>query len=70
MASAGAQCDHINHVSTQLPYAVSCAVISGVTYLIAGLLVMTGAPGIVSLPIGVVLMLIFLFVIRGKKSVA
>ena len=36
MASAGAQCDHVNHVSTQLPYAISCAVISFVTYIVAG----------------------------------
>ena len=51
MASAGAQCDHVNHVSTQLPYAIACAVVSGVTYLIAGVLVTAGAPGIVSLPL-------------------
>ena len=67
MASAGAQCDHVNHVSTQLPYAISCAVISGITYLIAGLLVTAGAPGILSLPIGIVLMLGFLFLIKSRK---
>ena len=67
MASAGAQCDHVNHVSTQLPYAISCAVVSGVTYLIAGVLVTAGAPGIISLPIGIVLMIGFLFVAKNKK---
>ena len=36
MASAGAQCNHVNHVSTQLPYAVSVAVISFITYIVAG----------------------------------
>lgn len=36
MASAGAQCDHVNHVSTQLPYAITVAVVSFVTYLISG----------------------------------
>lgn len=36
MASAGAQCDHVNHVSTQLPYALMVAVISFITYIIAG----------------------------------
>ncbi|MBQ3966615.1 MAG: Na+/H+ antiporter NhaC family protein [Treponema sp.] len=36
MASAGAQCEHVNHVSTQLPYAITVAVISFVTYIIAG----------------------------------
>lgn len=35
MASAGAQCNHINHVNTQLPYAASCAVISFITYIVA-----------------------------------
>ena len=70
MASAGAQCDHVNHVSTQLPYAISCAVISGIAYLVAGLLVMAGLPGILSLPIGVVLMVGFLFLARGKGAAA
>lgn len=36
MASAGAQCDHVKHVSTQLPYAITVAAISFVTYLISG----------------------------------
>lgn len=36
MASAGAQCDHVSHVSTQLPYAILVAVISFVSYVIAG----------------------------------
>ena len=67
MASAGAQCDHVNHVSTQLPYAISCAVVSGVAYLIAGVLVTAGAPGIISLPIAVVLMLAFLFFAKNHK---
>lgn len=36
MASAGAQCNHVNHVSTQLPYAITVAVVSFVTYIVAG----------------------------------
>ncbi|MDO4315687.1 MAG: Na+/H+ antiporter NhaC family protein, partial [Oscillospiraceae bacterium] len=60
----GAQCDHVNHVSTQLPYAITCAAVSGVTYLIAGVLVQAGAPGILGLPIGIVLMLGTLVVIK------
>jgi Na+/H+ antiporter NhaC len=36
MASAGAQCDHVNHVATQLPYAITCAVVSFVAYIFAG----------------------------------
>ena len=68
MASAGAQCDHVNHVSTQLPYAISCAVVSGVTYLIAGLLAYFGAPGIIALPIGVALMAGFLFLTKRRAE--
>ena len=68
MASAGAQCDHVNHVSTQLPYAITCAAVSGATYLIAGMLVHFGAPGILGLPIGIVLMLATLAVIKNLHS--
>lgn len=37
MSSAGAQCLHLNHVSTQLPYAMTCAAVSAVTYIVAGI---------------------------------
>ncbi len=36
MASAGAQCDHVNHVSTQLPYSLTVASVSVVGYIISG----------------------------------
>ncbi len=36
MASAGAQCDHVKHVETQLPYVITVAVISFLSYIIAG----------------------------------
>ena len=36
MASAGGQCNHVNHVSTQLPYAMTVAAVSFVTYIVAG----------------------------------
>ena len=36
MASTGAQCDHVNHVSTQLPYAFTVAGVCAVGYLISG----------------------------------
>lgn len=68
MASAGAQCDHVNHVSTQLPYAITCAAVTGITYLIAGALVHFGAPGILGLPIGIVLMLGTLLVIKHTRK--
>lgn len=62
MASAGAQSNHINHVNTQLPYAVTVAIVSFVTYIIAGFV---KTPWI-SLPVGIVLMLGTLFVIRRR----
>ncbi len=67
MASAGAQCDHVNHVSTQLPYAISCAVISGISYLLAGILAINGLPGIIALPVGLVLMVGFLLTMKRAK---
>ena len=68
MASAGAQCDHVNHVSTQLPYAIACAVISGLSYILAGLLASSGLPGIIALPVGVVLTLGFLFFMKNRQA--
>ncbi|MBQ3556251.1 MAG: Na+/H+ antiporter NhaC family protein [Oscillospiraceae bacterium] len=68
MASAGAQCDHVNHVSTQLPYAFSCAVIAGIAYLVAGVLGMVGAPVIIALPVGLVLMLGFLLIMKRDQK--
>jgi len=53
MSSAGAQCNHIAHVSTQLPYALTCAGVSFVTYMIAGIV----KNAVLSLAIGIVLMI-------------
>ena len=66
MASAGAQCDHVNHVSTQLPYAVSVAVVSFITYIIAGFV----RTPLIALPVGVVLMLGFLYVMKMRQKKA
>lgn len=67
MASAGAQSNHINHVSTQLPYALTVAGISFVTYIIAGLLAKSGF-AIVALPIGIVLTIGTLLVIKAATK--
>ena len=53
MASAGAQCDHVNHVSTQLPYAITCAAVSCVSYIVAGFV----PNAYIALPVAIVLML-------------
>ena len=63
MASAGAQCDHVNHVSTQLPYAIVAAVVSFITYIFAGFI---QSP--LCLIIGVALMMGAMFVIKFKFS--
>ncbi len=61
MASAGAQCNHVNHVTTQLPYAIVAAAVSFVTYIVAGF---TQNPWI-SLPVGIILMLAVLIFIKN-----
>ncbi|MBO5859073.1 MAG: Na+/H+ antiporter NhaC family protein [Clostridia bacterium] len=67
MASAGAQCNHINHVSTQLPYALTVAGVSFVTYVISGLLAAKGL-AIVALPIGAVIMVAVLIGIKAATK--
>lgn len=60
MASAGAQCEHVNHVMTQLPYVVVAAVVSFITYVIAGFV----QNAWICLPIGIGLMLGTLVLVR------
>ena len=69
MASAGAQCNHVNHVSTQLPYSISVASISFVSYIVAGLTQNLGTTfsAIISWIVGIILL--FGFLIFMKKRV-
>lgn len=67
MSSAGAHCNHINHVETQLPYAISVAGLSFVCYVLAGLFEPIGLTWL-SLPIGVVLTIAFLFFMKKKTA--
>lgn len=64
MASAGANCNHVSHVSTQLPYATTVAVVSAISYVIAGF---TSSP-VIPLIVGVVLLLGTLVFLRGRES--
>ena len=64
MASAGAQCEHLNHVSTQLPYAVTVAIVSFIGFIIAGFVQNVYITWIVSFA----LMLAVLFVIRAIEK--
>lgn len=68
MSSAGAHCNHIAHVETQLPYALTVAAISFVTYILAGLFNLAGITWL-SLPVGAVLVIATLFVIKKKVAV-
>ena len=70
MSSAGAQCDHVNHVSTQLPYAISVAGISFITYLICGVLLTIGManPVWVALPLGIVLTIVYIMLMKRATS--
>ena len=61
MSSAGAQCNHVDHVATQLPYAITVAVISFVCFLLSGFV----PNAWIMLPIGAVLTVGTLFVIRS-----
>ena len=72
MSSAGGQCNHLNHVSTQLPYAISVAAISFVMYIVSGFV----QKAYIVLPVGIVLTVAFLFVMKaamvkkyGKENV-
>ena len=66
MSSAGARCDHINHVSTQLPYALTVAGVSFVTYIVAGFVQKV----YIALPVGIAIMLLTLVIIKllSKKK--
>jgi Na+/H+ antiporter NhaC len=69
MSSAGARCNHLNHVSTQIPYAITVAVISFIMYIFAGFV----PNAWIALPIGIVLTVLTLIVIRlivGKNAPA
>jgi len=60
MSSAGGQCNHLNHVSTQMPYAITVAAISFVMYIFAGFV----PNAWIALPVGIVLTVATLVVIK------
>lgn len=64
MASTGAQCDHINHVSTQLPYAILVAVVSAINYILAALI----QNWIINLPIAIISMIAVILIIRKLNA--
>ena len=64
MASAGAQVDHLTHVSTQLPYVITVAAVSFVTYIVAGFV----QNALICIAVGAVLTVATLFVIRSMEN--
>ena len=67
MASTGAQCFHINHVATQMPYAITVAAVCFVSYIVAGLVQRV----YIALPVAVVLMVgTLLFIGKRSKSLS
>ena len=64
MASAGAQVDHLKHVSTQIPYVITVAAVSFVTYIVAGFV----QNALICFAVGTVLMVVTLFVIRSMEN--
>lgn len=70
MASAGAHSDHVNHVSTQLPYALTAAGVSAVGYILAGILGYTtgSSAALISVPITLALMIVVLVSIKKASK--
>ena len=68
MASAGAECDHVNHVSTQLPYAIVAAVVSFLAYVIAGFIqnAWIVLPLAIAMMVGMIVMI--KVAVKGKES--
>ena len=67
MSSAGAQCEHVNHVSTQLPYALTAAAVSAVGYLLAGIFAVKNIPPVVALPFAILFIIIVVMAL-GKNT--
>ena len=70
MSSAGAKCNHINHVTTQMPYALTVAATCVVGYLLSGIIgyKTDSSLAIIATPIMFVLLYIVLMILKGRKS--
>ena len=69
MSSAGARCDHINHVTTQLPYAMTAAAASAAGYLLAGVIGYrtNSAAALAATPVTLILIVCVLIVLRTRE---
>ena len=70
MASAGGHCEHVNHVSTQLPYVMVVAAVCMIGYLIIGIMQATGNAALswVAVPVSIIILVIVLLIIRKKTG--
>jgi Na+/H+ antiporter NhaC len=66
MSSAGAQCHHVNHVSTQIPYALTVAAVSAVAYVISGFVQNV----FICLPLAIAMMIMVLYIIEKRTKAA
>ena len=70
MASAGGHCEHVNHVATQLPYALTVAAICLLGYMIIGILQAVGLAAIswIAVPVCIVVLILVLFIVRSRTG--
>ena len=68
MASAGAQCNHMNHVSTQLPYVVVVAAVSFITYIVAGFIHNPVVPLIIGIVLMTLTIILIKYIVNQKQS--
>jgi Na+/H+ antiporter NhaC len=66
MSSAGAQCHHVNHVSTQIPCALTVAAVSAVAYVISGFVQNV----FICLLLAIAMMIIVLYIIEKRTKAA
>lgn len=70
MASAGGHCEHVNHVATQLPYALTVAAVCLLGYMIIGILQAVGLAAIswIALPVCIAVLILVLFIVRSRTG--
>ena len=68
MASAGAECHHVDHVTTQLPYAITAAAVSFIGYILTGILFYFNISPIFALPVSILLIVLVILAIKHGKT--
>ena len=70
MASAGGHCEHVNHVATQLPYALTVAAICLLGYMLIGILQAVGLAAIswIAVPVCIAVLILVLFIVRSRTG--